>query len=73
MVTKNAYKREVHYINIRYGKNIVIMSRETTSNETDIKLKDVNLSTKKYSYFLITTNKQSICNDGQNLVTDVSS
>ena len=43
------------------------------SNDATINLKEVNLSTKKENFFLITIDKYSIYNDRHNLFIDASS
>ena len=72
-MTNNDGRREVYYNNIKYRSNGVIMKRRTMSNDVFINLKEVNILTNKGNFFLITTDKDLICNARHNLFIDTSS
>ena len=50
-------RTKVNYSKIEYGKHVTVMKRKIISNDKPIKLKEVNISTKKGNYFIITTEK----------------
>ena len=65
-------RTEVYYSKIEYGKHVTVMKRKSISNDKSIKLKEVNISTKKVNYFIITTEKTAVLRDKLNLIIDAT-
>ena len=47
-------RTEVYHSKIEYGKHVTVMKSKSISNDKSINLKEVNMSTKKVDYFIIT-------------------
>lgn len=70
-VIENKGIMEVYYTNIEHCNNIVIIKRKPAVNDAHVKLKELNVLMSKGSFFLITTEKESVHNDKDNMIIDV--